>query len=94
LKLEDKWILLQGIFFILIIIVFVSYNSISEKKSVQISNLLKVESNISEANSIMVSNTSKLINHLSGTCPRNRVCYHPSCALWSDINKDGVCDRG
>jgi uncharacterized membrane protein len=30
---------------------------------------------------------------LSGTCPRNRRCLSPSCGLWSDINKDGVCDR-
>jgi hypothetical protein len=34
-----------------------------------------------------------LIEHLEGTCPRNRICSSPSCSLWSDINKDGICDR-
>ena len=33
------------------------------------------------------------ISHLEGSCPRNRVCSYPTCSLWSDINKDGLCDR-
>lgn len=47
--------------------------------------------NIDETN----KNTSNqiTINHLIGTCPRDRQCTTPSCSLWSDINKDGLCDR-
>ncbi len=33
------------------------------------------------------------IEHLIGTCPRNRLCTTPSCPMWSDINEDGICDR-
>jgi hypothetical protein len=34
------------------------------------------------------------ISHLQDTCPRNRACSYPTCSLWSDINNDGICDRG
>ncbi len=34
------------------------------------------------------------ISHLQGSCPRNRICSYPTCSLWSDINNNGICDRG
>lgn len=30
---------------------------------------------------------------LRGTCPRGGHCGSPGCGLWSDLNKDNLCDR-
>lgn len=32
-------------------------------------------------------------NSLTGSCPSGNSCNSPSCGSWSNINKDGLCDR-
>jgi hypothetical protein len=83
---EDiKFIIFQTILFLLVIISLITINSINEKPLTiidkQLFNDELVEKDVS-------------INHLIGTCPRDRTCTRPTCSLWSDLNDNGICDRG
>lgn len=80
----EKILIIRAIIFILIISSIIFFNN-SNKSSTKI---IKIDYN----NSSIINSIS--IEHLVGTCPRNRECTNPSCSLWSDINKDGMCDRG
>jgi len=76
---EKIIVLLHAVIFILSVsLVFVNSNISKEDTSIQ----------TKEIEEKIIS-----IDHLVGTCPRSRSCTYPTCALWSDINNDGVCDR-
>ncbi len=36
----------------------------------------------------------ELAANLSGSCFKGMCCSSPSCSRWSDIDENGLCDRG
>jgi hypothetical protein len=84
MKKNSKIIIFKILFFIFIVISLIFINTFA-KDSSKI-NLPLTTKEVSQEN---IS-----IEHLENTCPRGRTCTRPLCSLWSDLNNDGICDRG
>ncbi len=80
---KKKVTILKITLFFLLILSFILITIIKEKPA------SLIDASYSEPN----LQDKSLIERFIGTCPRQRACTAPSCSLWSDINKDGMCDR-
>lgn len=52
-----------------------------------------IEDNTDTQTSVEEAKTETSDDSLKGTCPRGGHCGSPHCGLWSDLNKDNLCDR-
>jgi hypothetical protein len=47
-----------------------------------------------QATATATPTTTTSASSLAGTCPKGKSCTHAECQLWSDLNSNGMCDRG
>lgn len=104
MKKESKLQIIKIILFLLIIISVITINSNNKSKLLNIDNQIMSNEEIISNKEILPNKEEIIYNKeiedtisiedLKGTCPRGRSCTTPSCSLWSDLNKNGMCDRG